>query len=74
MQEVTAHVDGLVVRLMRTECGDYPRYKAECRDEMWGRYSVAFAENGREALTKLSEQTGLDLDELLITFGIEGAV
>ena len=74
MQEVTAHVDGWVVRLMRTECGDYPRYKAEGRDDRWGRYGEAFAENGREALTKLSERTGLDLDELLITFGIEGAV
>lgn len=71
MTERTEEIDGYKIRLCKTDNGDYPRYKAEARDDLWGRYAEAYAENSHDALCKLADRIGLDQEEVLITFGVK---
>lgn len=71
MTERVEEIDGYKVRLQRSQNGDYPRYHAEARDDLWGRYAEVFAEDAYDALSKLADRANLNRDEVLITFGIE---
>lgn len=70
MTERCEEIDGWKVRLVRSSNADYPKYHAEARDDLWGKYGEAFAETADDALRKLAARTDLDTDELLITFGV----
>lgn len=70
MTERTEEIDGWKVRLSRTGNGDYPKFHAEAKDDLWGKYGEAFAETADDALRRLAHQTEIDVDELLITFGM----
>lgn len=70
MIERTEEIDGYKIRLQRSTNGDYPRYHAEGRDDLWGRYGEAFAESAYDALSKLADLLKIDREEVLITFGL----
>ncbi len=61
-------IDGWKVRLSQ-QFGDTPAYKAEARDPLWGKYAEGFGNTAIEALTKVRDKTGVDLQELLASFG-----
>lgn len=69
MQEVTHFVDGFRVRLQRRD--EPVKYHAEAKDDVWARYEETFAGTAYDALSKLAAKTGIERDELLITFGLE---
>lgn len=71
MMQVCHEVDGYTIRLAKSDNGEYPKYKAEARDDLWGKYGEAYAENSFDALCKLAERMELDREELLITFGLK---
>lgn len=69
MNERVEEIDGWKVRLLRAECGEYPRYKAEARSDVFGRYAETYAENSHDVLSKLAAVIELDREKLLSTFG-----
>jgi len=69
--QVCHEVDGYKIRLVKSDAGEYPKYKAEARDDLWGKYGEAYAETSYDALCKLSERMEIDRDEVLITFGVQ---
>lgn len=62
-------IDGWKVRLSRRE-GDTLRFRAEARDDQWHRYAEAFSAQAYDALAKISNKTGIDLQLLLRTFSV----
>ena len=70
MNERCHEVDGWKLRLQRSANTDYPKYHAEARDDLWGRYAEAFGEDAYDVLSKLADRANLNRDEVLITFGI----
>lgn len=73
MLEVYHDVDGYQVRLQRSNGQEYyPKYRAEAKDDTWGNYYEACASTAYDALARLADKSGIDREELLITFGYEG--
>lgn len=64
-----AEIDGWHVALHERDTQTL-KFRAEASDQWWQRYAEAFGLDARDALTKLADKTGLDLDELATTFGV----